>query len=160
MSLIPAADLAKASGPHSRRALEYSYVMKGLVEKAKDPAFTSADWAPLAALVDTENFERIGNFKEKVNWEQYDDLLTMWGKATVWDFDVRRVTEGDGYCILELAEHATYPDRHDDYNSVSVYQFNDAGKLVHLDIYLQLAQRIDEAQAHSWDWQEVSAEIV
>jgi hypothetical protein len=111
-------------------------------------------------MVATDVFERIGNFKEKVSWDQYDDLLTMWGKATVWDFDVRRVTEGTDYCILELAERATYPDRYEEYNSVSVYEFDPVGKLRHLDVYLQLEQRIDAAQAHSWDWEEVKAEIV
>ena len=37
---------------------------------------------------------------------------------------------------------------------------NPAGKLRHLEIYLSKAEAIGEAQAHSWDWQEVSAEIV
>lgn len=159
MTEIPAEALAKAHGPNSRRALQYSYVMKGLVEQAKNPGFTAEDWGPLAALVATDAFERIGNFKEKVTWDQYDDLLTMWGKSTVWDFTVRRVTEGTDYCVLELAERATYPDRYEEYNSVSVYEFDALGKLRHLDVYLQLAENTNASQAHAWDLEGVSAEI-
>jgi hypothetical protein len=159
MTQIPAEALAKAHGPNSRRALEYSYVMKGLVEQAKQPGFTAEDWAPLAALVATDVFERIGNFKEKVTWDQYDDLLTTWGKATVWDFTVRRVTEGTNYCVLELLERATYPDRYEEYNSASFYEFDAAGKLRHLDIYLQFAEATSTSQAHAWDLVGVEAEI-
>lgn len=152
--------LPMARGPNSRRALQYSFVMRDIVVKAKQPGFTTAGWAQLAELVATDEFVRVGNFRERVNWSQYEGLLTMWAKATEWDFIVRRVTEGEGYAILELAENAKYPDREEPYTSVSVYEFNDAGKLRHLEIYLSKAEAIGAAQAHSWDWQEVSAEIV
>jgi hypothetical protein len=147
-----------AKGPYSRLALRYSFVMRDLVVKAKEPGFSATDWAPLAALVATDEFERIGNFRERVNWEQYDYLLTMWGRATVWDFTVRRVTEGDRYAILELEESATYPGRQETYASVSTYDFNAANKLRHLEIYLSKAEPPGSAQ--SWDWQKVSAKII
>jgi hypothetical protein len=152
--------LAMAKGPNSRLAVEYSYVMKDLVIKAKDPAFTAADWAPLAAFVAVDEFVRIGNFRERVGWSQYDALLTMWGRSTDWDFTVERVTEGDGYAILELDEVAGYPDREEAYSSVSVYEFNAAGKLKRLKVYLSKAEPLSSSQSHSWDLQEVAAEFV
>jgi hypothetical protein len=152
--------LPLASGPLSRLALEYSFCMRDLVAKAKAAEFTSADWAPLAAFVATDTFDRIGNFRERVDWSQYVDLLTMWGKATEWDFTVRRVTEGDGYAILELEEYARYPDRSETYTSVSTYDFNAERKLRHLEIYLARAEALAAAQIHSWDWEDVKADIV
>jgi hypothetical protein len=149
-----------AKGPFSRLALRYSFVMRDLVVEAKQPGFTAADWAPLAAMVATAEFERIGNFRERVTWDQYDDLLTMWGKSTAWDFTVRRVTEGDRYAILELEECATYPDRQEIYGSVSTYEFNSADKLRHLEIYLSKAEPLDSAQSHQWNLKQVSAEII
>jgi hypothetical protein len=149
--------LVLAKGPLSRLVLYYSFTMRDLVIKAKDPGFTAAGWAPLAKFVATDAFERIGNFKERVSWSQYSDLLTMWGKATEWDFTVRRVTEGDGYAILELEEYAKYPDRTETYNSVSVYEFNTAHKLRHLEIYLSKAEPLDSSQSHQWHLEEVSA---
>ena len=152
--------LTKANGPNSRRALDFSYLMHGLVEAAKDPAFTAADWAPLGELIATDRFERIGNFKERVDWSQYPDLLTMWGKGTVWNFTVRRVTEGADYAILELEESAVYPDRRQDYNSVSIYEFDTDGKVRHLDVYLQIAPAAGErAGTDTWDLEKVDAEI-
>ena len=38
----------------ARNALDYTQTSKQLVDKAKQPGFTASDWAPLAALVDTE----------------------------------------------------------------------------------------------------------
>ena len=160
MSIVPAQDLAKCHGPLSRLTLEYSYIMKGLVEQAKQPSFKPEDWAPLAALVAVDEFVRVGNFREQVRWEQYDDLLTMWGRSTVWNFTVQRVTEGEGYAILELEERAGYPDRDETYSSVSVYEFNADNKLRHLSIYLSMAAPESSAMSHQWDLKEVSAEII
>jgi len=160
MTTVPAEDAARAKGPLSRLTLEYSYVMKGLVEKAKEPGFTAADWAPLAELVAVGEFERVGSFTERVNWAQYADLLTMWARAAVWDFRVRRVTEGDGYAILELEERAKYRDRFETYRSVSVYEFDSARKLRRLELYLSKAEAPDAARSYSWDWSEVSAELL
>lgn len=152
--------LRLARGPLSRLVLQYSFVMRDLVVQAKAATFTAADWAPLARLVAVDEFERIGNFRERVSWSQYEHLLTMWGKVTEWDFTVERVTEGDRYAILELEENARYTDREETYSSVSVYEFNGANKLKKLKIYLSKVEALGAAQAHSWDWQEVSAQIV
>jgi hypothetical protein len=160
MSIVPAEDLAKCKGPLSRLTLEYSYIMKDLVKQAKNPAFTPADWAPLAELVAVDEWERTGNFRETIRWDQYDDLLTIWARNTVWDFTVRRVTEGDGYAILELEERAGYPDRDETYCSVSVYEFNAANKLRHLEIYLSKAEPESSSMSHQWDLTEVEAAIL
>jgi hypothetical protein len=149
--------LAKAHGPNSRRTVEYSYTMKGILDDAKKPDFTDEQWAPLGELVDTGRFERVGNFMEVVNWEQYVPLLSAWSKATGWTFDVWRITEGENYAILELHEYAEYPDRHEAYNSVSVYQFGEDGRIVHLDIYLQLKAPPEANRAHQWELEKVGA---
>lgn len=148
--------LPKARGPNGRRALDYSYVMKDLVDASKAPDltdahFTDTHWAPLAKLVATDRFERIGNFLERVNWTQYATLLTMWGKSTDWTYRVRRVTEGEDYAVLELAETAVYTGRVEEYNSVSVYEFGADGLLEHLDVYLQMPAPPAPEQRPSWD---------
>lgn len=150
--------LTRAHGPNSRRAIDYSYTMKGILDDAKLPGFTDDQWAPLAALVDTDRFERVGNFMEVVRWDdQYVPLLSAWARTTGWTFDVRRITEGDDYAILELHEYADYPDRFEAYNSVSVYQFGEDGRLVHLDIYLQMKAPPEANLAHQWQLEEVGA---
>lgn len=150
--------LTKAHGPNSRRAIEYSYVMKGILDDAKQPGFTDQQWGPLGDLVNIATFERTGNFMEVVNWEQYVPLLSTWARATGWTFHVRRVTEGENYAILELHEYAEYPDRDEDYNSVSVYEFDEVGKLAKLGIYLQMRAPPEANQAHQWDLEGVGAQ--
>ena len=51
-----------------RTVLEYCLTTGRLVDEAKPPAFTEAGWAPLADLIDTEAFLRVGNFKEEMAW--------------------------------------------------------------------------------------------
>jgi hypothetical protein len=159
-SLVPADVMAMAKGPHCRTAFEYSYIMKDLVKQAKQPGFTAADWAPLAELVDTKNFARTGNFREQVVWEQYDDLLTAWGRDTDWDFTILGATEGDGYAIIEMEERAQYPDRYEVYCSVSVHQYNAENKLENLRIYLSKAEPLASAHSHAWKLDEVEADIL
>jgi len=152
--------LAKAHGPNSRRVLEYSYVMKGILDGAKQPGFTNDQWAPLADLVNIEKFERVGNFLETVHWDDhYVPLLTAWAKVTDWNFEIRRLTEGSDYAIQEMHEYAQYPDRYEAYNSVSVFEFDERGKIVHLDIYLQMQMPPMASQSHQWDLEKVGAQI-
>jgi hypothetical protein len=130
--------LAGESSAQARTVLNYTRVMKRLLDAAKtDPAFTAANWAPLAEFVDVNNFERVGAFKEVVRWAEYAHLLTEWAKRAQWDVRVRRITERDNVVFLELAEFARYGDLGEAIFSMSVYEFDAAQKLRHLDIYMQ-----------------------
>ena len=122
----------------SRQVLEYSRLMKQLVDQAKQPGFSEASWAPVAAMVDTERFRRVGNFKEVMTWGEYIAFLTPWAMSSGWECSFRRVTEAPGLVFLELEERSEIGGHTSVVNSVSVYQFDAAGKLFHLDIYLQM----------------------
>jgi hypothetical protein len=126
------------TGPLSRKVLEFEAVMKRLVKAAKDPAFTVAEWAPLAAYAATGEFERVGTWLEVMNWEQYTAFLTQWATASLgFDTVLRRISELPGLVYLELEERHTRPDGVSVVNSLSVYEFNDDRKIRHLDVYLQ-----------------------
>jgi hypothetical protein len=122
----------------SRKVLEYSITMKRLVDEAKKPGFSVESWAPLAEFVDTEAFERVGNFKEVMRWSDYLGFLTNWATTSEWEGSFKRVTEHDNVVFLELEERSRMGPHSSVVNSVSVYEFNAAGKLKHLDIYLQM----------------------
>lgn len=132
---------AEATGL-SKKVLEYSLTFKRITTEAKqaDRALSLDDWEPLAALVDIDNFERIGHLKEVMNWAQYTQMISEHAAAMIWDGSYRRITEVDGVVFLELEERgAAAADGSNAFivNTLTVYEFNDAGKLVHLDIYLQ-----------------------
>ena len=122
----------------SRKVLEYSQIMKRMVDSAKQPGFSVASWAPLVELVAIDEFERVGNFKEVMNWQDYVNFLTNWAMSSDWECSFKRVTEVGNVVFLELEERSRIGDYRSVVNSVSVYEFNSAGKIGHIDIYLQM----------------------
>ncbi|MCX2928837.1 hypothetical protein ORI20_01025 [Mycobacterium sp. CVI_P3] len=123
----------------ARAVLEYTVLMKRLVDAAKQPGFTAESWAPLAELIDTHNFVRVGNFKEVMNWQEYVTFLTNWAASSEWDSEFKRVTEADHVVFLELEEHSRIGDFSNSVNSVSVYEFGPSEKITRIDVYLQMA---------------------
>ena len=99
------------------------------MELAKGPGFSKDSWAPLADIVATDEFVRVGNFKEVMNWPEYVDFLTNWATASTWEGSFKRLTETPDLVILELEERSSVGDFSSVVNSVSVYEFDDAGKV-------------------------------
>ena len=139
MALQEVSDVIGGYTGHSRKVLEYSLLMKRLVDEAKQPGFSAASWAPLAELVDVDGFERIGNFKEVMNWTDYVGFLTNWAANSEWDGSFKRVSEIGGVVFLELEERSRIGDFSNSVNSASIYEFNDDGKITNIDVYLQMA---------------------
>ena len=124
----------------SRKVLQYSENFLRIVNKIKQPGFSDADWAPLEALVDVKGYQRVGVFltnqAEVSNWQEYKRLITQYGGATSWEGTLRRITEVPGLVFLELEERNTRDGVTDVSNTVTIYKFNDAGKLSNLDVYV------------------------
>jgi hypothetical protein len=124
----------------SRKVLQYSERFLQIVNKIKKPGFSEADWAPLEELVDVRNFQRVGVFLtarvEVSNWQQYKGFITQYGGMTSWEGTVRRITEVPGLVYLELEERNSRDGVTDIANTVTIYKFNGAGKLSHLDVYV------------------------
>lgn len=123
----------------SHAVLLYTQTVKRLADAAKQPGFTADGWAPLAALVDTGAFERVGNFKEVMNWTEYLRFLSTWAPSSQWEASFKRVSEIDGVVFLELEERSQVGDFTSVVNSLSVYEFSGDGKIRHIDLYLQMA---------------------
>ena len=127
-----------ALGPLARMVLHYCDVMERTVVAAKEPGFTEAGWDELAALMDSAKFQRVGNDKAVMGWEVYRALLTGWATSTDFWAEFHRISEVGNVVFLELTEHNTPRGVAESVvNSMSVYEYDQAKKLVHLDIYLQ-----------------------
>jgi hypothetical protein len=124
----------------SRKVLLYAERFLQLINKIKKPGLTASDWAPLEELVDVQNFKRVGVFLtprvEVSNWQQYKGFLTEYGGITSWEGTLRRITEVPGLVFLEMEERNTRNGVTDIANTVTIYKFNEAGKLSHLDVYI------------------------
>lgn len=129
--------LATATG-RSRAVLEYSKIIKHLVDAAKDPGFTSASWDQLAELINVDEFVRVGPFKEVMDWAQYVEFLTNWAKSSEWDCTFQRLTEAPDVVFLELEERSRTGDFSSLANTVSVYEFNADNKIRRIAVYLQM----------------------
>jgi hypothetical protein len=122
----------------AQQVLDFEATVKRLVKAAKDPGFTAADWAALADFVATSEFERTGTWMEVMNWQQYTEFMTRWARSSMgFDTVLRRISELPGLVYLELEERHTRDGGVAVVNSLSVYEFNSAGKIKHLDVYLQ-----------------------
>lgn len=132
-------DIADDYDGRSRAVLDYCMTTKRIVDQAKRPGFSADDWAPLTDLVDTEAFIRVGNFKEVMNWREYVDFLTNWATSSEWECSFKRITEAAGTVFLELEERSRTGDFSNSVNSISAYEFNEAGRISRIDVYLQMA---------------------
>lgn len=123
----------------ARKVLDYTQLMKRMVDAAKQPGFTKESWAPLKELIATDEFERVGNFKEVMSWQDYVNFLTGWAMSSEWECSFKRVTEQGNLVFLELEERSRIGDFSSTVNSATIYDFNAAGKVRHLDVFLQMA---------------------
>jgi hypothetical protein len=99
---------------------------------------TTGDWAPLAEFVAVDEFERVGTFLEVQDWQQYTQMLTGWARATSrFETSVRRVSELPGLVYFEIEERHFRGDDMNVVNSLTVFEFNPAGKIRRLNVYLQ-----------------------
>ena len=93
---------------------------------------------PLAELIDTENFVRIGPFKEVMNWAEYAEFLTNWARSSSWDCSYQRLTEAAELVLLELEEYSEIGDFRSVVNTASVYEFSTENKIRYIAVYLQM----------------------
>ena len=128
---------ARAGGALAATVIEYDRIISDLVKAAKEPGFSRASWAPLAELIAGDEFERVGILRETMNWEQYADFLTKWAASKDFSTVLRRINELPPLVYYEVEEHHFQGDETTVINSMSVFEFDDAGKIRHLDVYLQ-----------------------
>ena len=138
-ALCDVADVVDDYSGRCRAVLDYCMTTKYLVDAAKQPGFTVDSWAPLAELVDTDGFVRVGNFKEVMNWQDYVEFLTNWATSAQWECSFKRITETGNVVFLELEERSGISGSRNSVNSLSVYEFDSQGKIARIDVYLQMA---------------------
>jgi hypothetical protein len=124
----------------SRKVLQYSEHYKRIADRIRQGTASDADWAPMEQLVDVQNFRRVGVFLtaqvEVSTWQEYRKIIDQYGGMTEWEGTLRRITEVPGLVFLELEERNTRNGVTDVSNTVTIYEFNEAGRLRKLDVYV------------------------
>ncbi|NVN48663.1 hypothetical protein [Mycolicibacterium hippocampi] len=121
-----------------RTVLEYGRVVEKLVTAAKEPGFGVDGWAPLGELVAVDEFVRVGNFKEVMNWQEYTSFLTNWATSAEWGCSFKRISQAADVVFLELEERSKVGTFESVVNSLSVYEFTTDGRIRRIDVYLQM----------------------
>jgi hypothetical protein len=124
-------------GELSRKALRFCELVTETVRQAKAPGFGAAGWAAVAAMVDVEAFGRIGCFRETMDWPTYVAMLTQWATTTDFYSNFRRISETGNLVFMEVEEHNTVGGVEGVINSMTVFNFDDAGKIRFLNVYMQ-----------------------
>jgi limonene-1,2-epoxide hydrolase len=130
-------DARTPTGPLTQKVLEYAGTIERTVPAAKDDGFTDAAWAPLASLVATDVFERVGIWREVMNWQEYIAFLTKFASAKGFESTVRRITETQNSVFYEIEEHHIKDGKVNIVNSMNVFEFDDQAKIRRLDVYIQ-----------------------
>ncbi|WP_395337128.1 hypothetical protein WBP06_21575 [Novosphingobium sp. BL-8H] len=124
----------------TRKVIEYSEAFSRLVEKSKTRPLEDADWADIERLVDVDSYVRMGVFlspqAEVIDWAKYKYYITQYAAGTSWEGTLRHVTEQPGRVILELEERNARGGVTDVSNTVTIYEFDDAERIRHLDVYV------------------------
>ena len=122
----------------SRTAIEYGLFQKRIMDRArgKGNGYSPDEWLGLKDFV-SDDFERIGTFKEVMTFESMIGFLQKWSPSMDWEGSFKRVSEYDNVVVLELEERVKTDGEWSAVNTVSIYEFNADGKLRHLDVYIQ-----------------------
>ena len=131
-------DRNAVTGEYARKVLAYGDCLARIAQRAKEPGFGQSGWDELAAMLDTEKFRRVGNDMGVMDWDVYRNMLTMWAAASDFRLEFHRISEAGSNVYMELTEY-NYPrgGSETEVNACTAYQFDEAGKLVQLRVYLQ-----------------------
>jgi hypothetical protein len=124
----------------SSKVIAYSEAFNGIVQKAKTGALVDSDWDAIEQIVNPDAFERVGAFlapeAEVIGWSKYKHYVSQYASNSSWEGTLRHITENPGRVILELEERNSSDGVTDVSNTVTIYEFDEAQKLVHLDVYV------------------------
>lgn len=123
------------SGPHAQTALDYMNFVKGDAPRTLAPDFTIACWDELARYVDTQRFVRVSKHGETMSWPEAVDLMhrSIGGSKT---YVLRGATEVGQRVFLELEETVSRGEGHMIFDSVYIFTFDDAGRIVRLEVFI------------------------
>ena len=123
-----------ANGPLATKVLDYVERITSAVATAE----SADDFSAVAELVDVESFVRVGTFLEVQDWPTYAAFLAGWASSVdSFESHTRRITEVDNLAFYETEERHFHGDSSTVLNSLTVFEFDDSGRIRRLDVYLQ-----------------------
>jgi hypothetical protein len=117
------------------RALRYVEIVTEIVRLAKLPEHTAAAWNELAPLVAIDEFLLVGRGKQELDWPAAISCMDRWAVAAEFSSTLRRLEEVDRLVFMELEERITAQGQTSSRQTMTVYEFDAAGRLRRLDTF-------------------------
>ncbi len=129
-------DATTERGPLAAKVLDYVDAIVSAVPTAR----TADDFAAVTEFLDVEAFERVGTFLEVQDWPTYAAFLAGWASSIdTFESHTKRVVEADGLVFYETEERHFHGGTSTVLNSLTIFTFDDAGKIRRLDVFMQKA---------------------
>lgn len=114
-----------------------------ICERSQRGRITAADFEPIAELVATNEFSRIGIYKDEADWPLCLEKYVKFAGTSRWTGKLRYINTVGNFVFQELEETITRPQGENVIYTMSVYEFNAEDKVTALRVYMQQAPDID-----------------
>ena len=117
-------------------------IYEGICKRSPHTKITAADFDPITALVATDDFLRIGVFKDEADWPLCLAKYVQFAGTSLWSGKLRYINSVETSVFQELEETITRPHGKNVIYTMSVFEFNDDDKVRALRVYMQQAQEV------------------
>jgi hypothetical protein len=117
-------------------------IYEGICKRSKHAKITAADFDPIAELVATGDFHRIGVFKDEAAWPLCLEKYVQFAGTSLWSGRLRHINAVGNIVFQELEETITRPHGENVIYTMSVFEFNDDDKVRALRVYMQQAKEV------------------
>lgn len=118
-------------------------IYEGICITSQEREITAADFDPIADLIATDVFTRIGVFKDEAEWPLCLEKYVQFAGTSLWTGKLRFINAVNNIVFQELEETITRPHGENVIYTMSVFEFNDDDKVTALRVYMQQAQDVD-----------------
>jgi hypothetical protein len=118
-------------------------IYEAICKRSRHSKITAPDFDPIAALVETDNFLRIGVFKDEADWPLCLEKYVQFAGTSLWSGKLRYINAVGNTVFQELEETITRPHGENVIYTMSVFEFNDDDKVRALRVYMQQAKEVD-----------------
>ncbi len=114
-----------------------------ICERSQNKTITAEDFDPIAEMVATDEFIRIGIYKDEADWPLCLEKYLQFAGTSLWKGKVRYLHAVGNTVFQELEETITRAQGENVIYTMTVYEFNEQDKVRSLRIYMQQAQEVE-----------------
>ena len=111
--------------------------------RSQHTQITAADFDPIADLISTDEFLRIGIYKDEADWPLCLQKYVQFAGTSLWSGRLRYINTVGDFVFQELEETITREQGENVIYTMSVFEFNRDDKVKALRVYMQQAPDVE-----------------